>query len=246
MVTANQQTHYDAPEWKAPRDMPTATEDLAEICRALASTHLAPELLSDAALDASLQAFLRSHRAREDLWLFAYGSLIWNPSFQFVERCVGQVHGYHRSFCLWSRINRGTPQRPGLVLALDRGGSCPGVAYRLAAQRIESDLHTLWRREMLLGSYRPEWVSFSDGARRVRALAFVVNRRCSGYAGRLPDERIITTLLGAHGRYGPAHEYLLNTVAGLQHHGIRDPRLARLREQMLAALAGAISPAATA
>jgi len=129
--------------------------------RALEQSPLAPHVLSEEALEASLQAALRSPHRQPDVWLFAYGSLVWNPVLDYEARSVVTVHGHHRSFCLWSRVNRGTPERPGLVLGLDRGGRCTGVAYRIPRQLAESELRLLWRREMLLGSYIPRWVHVS-------------------------------------------------------------------------------------
>jgi cation transport protein ChaC len=189
---------------------------------------LADQLLSEDALEASLQATLASPYRQADVWLFGYGSLIWNPVLSYAERRPVTVHGYHRRFCLWSRVNRGTPQRPGLVLALERGGRCTGVAYRLPQREVELDLRLLWRREMLLGSYAPRWVQASGADTRFRALAFVVDTRRSGYAGKLSDEAVIERLCGGCGALGTGLDYLRQTVAGLAGSGIRDPYLERL------------------
>ena len=198
--------------------------------RALEATPLADKLLSEEALEATLQEALASHHRTPDVWLFAYGSLVWNPVLDFDARVVATVHGYHRSFCLWSRINRGTPERPGLVLGLDRGGRCPGVAYRIPAQLAERELRLLWRREMLLGSYSPRWVHATRAGSAFRALAFVVNRQRSGYAGRLPPERVVEILRHGRGKLGNGVDYLRQTVDGLAAAGIRDPHLLRLDE----------------
>lgn len=196
--------------------------------RALEGSPLAAELLSDEALERSLQAALASPHRRPDIWLFAYGSLVWNPVLDFEERVVATVHGYHRSFCLWSRINRGTPEQPGLVLGLDRGGRCTGVAYRIPQPRAEEELRLLWRREMLLGSYTPRWVLVTHGPRSFRSLAFVINRERSAYAGRLPAEQIVERLIDARGKIGTGLDYLRQTVDGLAAVGIRDPNLMHL------------------
>jgi cation transport protein ChaC len=205
-------------------------EDLVDnvLRRALEHSALAPELLSEEALEASLQAALASAHRQPDVWLFAYGSLVWNPVLDFDERLVATVHGYHRSFCLRSRINRGTPEKPGLVLGLDRGGRCTGVAYRIPVRLAEEELRLLWRREMLLGSYAPRWVLVTHGDRSLRALAFAVNRERSGYAGRLPAEEIVERLIHARGRVGTGLDYLRQTIDGLAAVGIRDPHLIRL------------------
>lgn len=208
--------------------------------RALEATPLAPHLLSEAALEATLQEALASPHRTSDVWIFAYGSLVWNPVLDFDARVVATVHGYHRRFCLWSRINRGTPDRPGLVLGLDRGGRCPGVAYRIPEHLAEEELRLLWRREMLLGSYSPRWVHTDRAGTPFRALAFVVNRHRSGYAGRLPPERIVEILSRGHGKLGNGIDYLRQTVDGLAAAGIRDLHLARL--VALAVRSGKLSP----
>lgn len=185
-------------------------------------------LLTEEALEASLQATLASPHRQPDVWLFGYGSLIWNPVLAYAERRLATVHGYHRSFCLWSRINRGTPECPGLVLGLQRGGRCTGVAYRLPQREAELDLRLLWRREMLLGSYEPRWVQASGPDGKFRALAFVVDVRRSGYAGKLADEVVIDRLAAGCGKLGGGLDYLRQTIAGLEQSGIRDPYLLRL------------------
>lgn len=194
----------------------------------LAQTPLGPHLLSDAELEESLWQVLEQAEAGADCWLFAYGSLVWNPLFPFEEKRVVTTHGYHRSFCLWSRINRGTLDRPGLVLGLDRGGRCRGVAYRIAADHAEKELRLVWRREMLTGSYVPRWVKVSDGENQFRAIAFTINRAGPAYAGRLPAQTIIDRLMTSHGRMGPGLEYLLHTVDALRACGIEDSHLREL------------------
>lgn len=199
----------------------------------IARSHLAGQMLSDADIEASIGRALHVWNAESDVWLFAYGSLIWNPQVKFEELRVGTVHGYHRRFCLWSRINRGTPERPGLVLGLDRGGCCGGLAYRIAAKNVAAEMRGLWEREMLLGSYHPTWVRFRSAGRELRTLAFVVNRGASGYTGRLPEEAMLEALQTACGRYGTCADYLMRTVDSLQALGIPDRQLMRLRERLL-------------
>ena len=205
-------------------------EDLVDnvLRRSLEHSPLAADVLSEDALEASLSTALASPHRQPDVWLFAYGSLVWNPVLDFDERVVVTVHGYHRSFCLWSRVNRGSPEKPGLVLGLDRGGRCTGVAYRVPARLAEEELRLLWRREMLLGSYAPRWVLVTHGRRSLRALAFTINRDRSGYAGRLPAEEIVERLIHARGRIGSGLDYLRQTIDGLAAVGIRDPHLMRL------------------
>src|SRR5579859_2013583 len=192
------------------------------------------KMLSDADLDASAGALLETHPPRTDIWVFGYGSLIWNPILQYEERRVARVHGFHRRFCLWSHVNRGSMQKPGLVLGLDSGGSCLGVAFRIAASHAAEELRLLWRREMVLGAYCPRWVQVDAGGAAIRALGFVVNRHHANYAGKLPVETVIRTLVSTRGYLGTPAEYLLATVRGLVEHGVRDVYLMELRKRVLA------------
>ncbi len=212
----------------AERDL--CREDLVDnvLRRGLEGSPCAADLLSERALEDSLRTVLASAHRQPDVWVFAYGSLIWNPVLEHEERIVGTAHGYHRSFCLWSRVNRGTPERPGLVLGLDRGGRCTGIVYRIPEKVAEDELRLLWRREMLLGSYAPRWTLVTHGARSFRALAFVVNRERSGYAGRLPATEVVERLLHGRGKIGSGLDYLRRTIDGLAAAGIRDPNLVHL------------------
>ena len=114
--------------------------------------------LSDEELRLSRERVLALHPPGADLAVFAYGSLIWNPAFHFTAREIAHVHGFHRRFCLWTQLGRGSPERPGLMLGLDVGGSCRGVLYTVAAAQIGSELEIVWRREMVTAAYRPSWV----------------------------------------------------------------------------------------
>ena len=186
-------------------------------------------LLPDEAVEASLTAMLTQRSPSAPVWVFGYGSLIWSPMLQFAEQRVAHVRGYHRGFYLWSKVNRGTPDRPGLVLGLDRGGVCGGVAYRIDEVLVARELALLWRREMLMGTYLPRWVHANTDAGPVRAIAFVVDRSKPGYAGRLTDDEIVRVVSTAQGQYGSCADYLLSTAEALARHGIADSRLNRLR-----------------
>jgi glutathione-specific gamma-glutamylcyclotransferase len=202
--------------------------------------------LTDQQLRASLAATLGDWDGRSDLFTFAYGSLIWKPEPGMVDPKKVRLFGYHRAFCLWSRINRGTPETPGLVLALAPGGSCTGVLYRIPANHAEGLLARMWQREMAMGSYVPRWVRVQGdvavGAARnlptrlpmpmpipmPMALAFTINSAASGYAGALSlDEQALHIARGC-GRYGHACDYLFETEAALKSWGIRDIALSRL------------------
>ena len=185
-------------------------------------------LLSEAELEKSLCAALSERDSDQPVWVFGYGSLIWNPLMRFAERRLARVRGYHRGFYLRSKINRGSPEKPGLVLGLDRGGSCGGMAYRLHAEHVLEEFTLLWRREMIAAAYHARWVRLHTDSGAVNALTFVVDRSLPGYTGRLSDEDIVTTALGAHGHYGSCADYLLETATSLEHHGISDQRMRRL------------------
>ena len=179
--------------------------------------------LSEEELVASLVASLRDWDGISNIWLFGYGSLIWKPELSSVESCRAHVHGYHRGLYLWSSVNRGTPKQPGLVLALDRGGSCVGIAYQLPADGLYDSLLTLWRREMPMESYQPTWMKchLFDG-RKVSALSFVIRRNIPSYAGTLPDAVLQKVLSHAHGSHGTTHDYVVRTVSALRSHQMPD------------------------
>ncbi|HYL49065.1 MAG TPA: gamma-glutamylcyclotransferase [Stellaceae bacterium] len=168
-----------------------------------------------------------------DVWLFAYGSLIWNPMIHFVDRRVATVHGFHRRFCLWTHLGRGSAERPGLILGLDRGGTCRGLAYRIEASKAPAELELLWRREMITGSYCPRWMRIvtAEGGPGW-AIAFLINRSHPRYAGLVPEDRIVESIARAHGALGPCATYLFDTARHLQALGIRDTRLFRLRDRV--------------
>ena len=165
---------------------------------------------------------------RDRVWVFGYGSLMWNPAFHFAERRAARVHGYHRQFCLWARAGRGSPTRPGLMLALETGGSCHGVAYRLHRDKVRSELDVVWRREMLTMAYRPIWVSAHTGEGIERAVAFAANRSHERYVRGLDTGAIVGYLASGAGPLGRCRDYLLDTVRHLRELGIRDRRLEAL------------------
>jgi cation transport protein ChaC len=220
--------------------MSLTREDLERDLPRKSFAHLKGEvpLLADHEFNATLEQALEGWAPKRDLWIFAYASLIWNPLFHFVERRLASIHGFHRCFCLRSRTGRGSIERPGLVLGLDFGGCCKGVAFRIAADKARHELTLIWRREMLLGSYAPRWVTTRVGSRQLRSLAFVVNHAHPNYAEKLPAKTIITTLASAHGRYGSGADYLYQTVDCLEVNGIHDAHLVHLRDQVMQATHG--------
>ncbi|WP_246811673.1 gamma-glutamylcyclotransferase [Mesorhizobium silamurunense] len=170
-----------------------------------------------------------------DVWIFAYGSLLWNPAVEHVEERAGVVPGWHRSFCIRMRDWRGTVDQPGLTMGLDRGGQCRGRALRLAEDTIEAQLGKLVRREMpVRPSSKPlthahRWVQVRTDQGLVRALAFVVNRKGGNYMGGLTLDETAGILARACGHGGSCAEYLHNTISQLEALGIRDRNLWRLQ-----------------
>ncbi|MFQ5783781.1 MAG: gamma-glutamylcyclotransferase [Alphaproteobacteria bacterium] len=188
---------------------------------------------------ASRRATLARLPAGEDVWLFAYGSLMWKPGIACVERRSALIHGHHRRFCLWT-LGRGTPERPGLTLALAAGGSCRGVALRIAADLSDRELEKVWDREMAGGAYDPRIVTARTADGPVTAVAFVIDRNHERYAGRLTPDAMAETIARAEGRLGRCSDYLFSTVAHLDALGFRDRPLHDLARLVRARMATAV------
>ena len=169
-----------------------------------------------------------------DLWIFRYGSLMWDPGFPYVDWSSALVYGYHRELCIYSSRWRGTPERPGLVLGLERGGACRGIAYRIAASDVPTSLDALWEREMRRGVYHPRLLHARLSGRTARVLTFIANPLHPGYAGALPTERIAELIANCHGDRGPNVEYLTRTLKHLAELGVRDHHLLRVMEAVRA------------
>jgi glutathione-specific gamma-glutamylcyclotransferase len=196
---------------------------------AVADDPNAKRLRSEEELKAGLDDVLKEHSADDGLWLFAYGSLMWKPDIEVAERRVATVRGWHRRFCLWQWRFRGTRDCPGVMLALDRGGSCVGIVYKVTGPDLPSKIMPVWRREMRGNGYLARWVSAITAEGPVRAMTFVVNRASERYAGRLSDQEIAACIAIACGQIGPSAEYLLNTVARCEELGVHDPYLWRMQ-----------------
>ena len=183
--------------------------------------------------EASLKEALDKYAPGDEAWVFAYGSLMWNPAIEFAEQSACEVKGWRRSFCFWVPLGRGTPELPGLMLALERGGSCEGIAYRLAPDQVRSELAILWNREMLAGVYQPRWVpaKLRDG-RVVKAVTFEVDPAHCQYCGDLPIERAAHHIAFAEGRRGACRDYLANTAAHARALGIHDPYIEEMLERV--------------
>jgi cation transport protein ChaC len=170
-----------------------------------------------------------------DLWVFAYGSLMWRPGFDYAERVPARLIGLHRALCVYSFVHRGTPEKPGLVLGLDRGGACRGIAYRVDGPARAGTVAYLRAREQVTMVYREVWRDVLLGGepeRRARALVYVVDRGHSQYAGRLDIEQQLHFVRQGHGHSGANRDYVLATVGELEAQGFRDANLHRLAERL--------------
>ncbi|MBI1942943.1 MAG: gamma-glutamylcyclotransferase [Betaproteobacteria bacterium] len=168
------------------------------------------------------------------VWIFGYGSLMWNPALRYAERRPARIHGFHREFCLLARAGRGSPERPGLMMSLEPGGSCHGVAYRLHAGAVETELDIVWRREMLTRAYRPVWVAARTDRGTAHAIAFAANLEHERYRGGLDEETMARYLASGAGPLGRCCDYLFDTVAHLRAMGIRDRRMEALERRVRA------------
>lgn len=170
-----------------------------------------------------------------DLWVFGYGSLMWRPGFRFEEAVLARLHGAHRSLCVLSHTHRGTPRRPGLVLGLDHGGSCVGIAYRVAPENGESVVEYLRERELDTTVYAETRrnIRLNDGRHsEVPALLYTVNRRHPQYAGNVSRQEALAIVKQARGHSGPNRDYVVNTADHLTEIGINDPDLNWLAERL--------------
>jgi cation transport protein ChaC len=173
---------------------------------------------------------------QRDFWVFGYGSLMWRPGFDYIERVPARLIGEHRALCVYSFVHRGTPEKPGLVLGLDQGGACHGVAFRVEAALSEATVRYLRERELVTAVYleRMAPVTLDDG-RRVSALTYLADRAHGQYAGPMPREGLLELVKQGFGRSGSNAEYVLNTRDHLRGLGIVDAELEWLADQLRAA-----------
>ena len=226
-----------------PRTMSLTDELVARCFRVVEDTGPDPHAshLDDGDYEAMLDVFEAQLPAAEPLWLFGYGSLIWKPEIEHTEERVALARGWHRSFCMKMTRWRGTKEQPGLMMALDRGGQCKGVAFRLVEDNRRQALDKLFRREMTLKptSYWPRLLQLSTDKGPLRALAFVINRQGITYAGPLSEEEVVERLATSCGHWGSGADYLYNTVKNLEQRGIHDAHLWRLQQLVAARIATA-------
>ncbi len=185
-----------------------------------------PPVLRDPAV--ALHRLRQQWHGQSERWVFGYASLIWRPEFDAAEHRTALLRGWHRALRMRSRVNRGTPQQPGLVFALLPGGACRGMVYRLHPARAEQELERLWAREMPLGVYDARLLRCHTDQGPVRALAFTLNRRSEAFLPQLDEAELLHVLRHAQGRYGSTLDYLLQTAAALRQHGMPDLGAERL------------------
>jgi len=195
-------------------------------------------LMSDAERESWLQRTLDSALSLDEIWVFAYGSLIWNPAFHWAEkrRCV--VAGYQRNFCFWSYMGRGDPQNPGLMLGLEPGGECTGVAYRIEREQIDTELDIVFRRELMSHAYIPSWIEACEAdtgeARTFHVLAFVMDPNHERYCGAIDRPVAVKHIATAEGPLGRNCDYLFELVEQLQQLKLVDPHLEQLAAEVRA------------
>ena len=182
---------------------------------------------------ASLQTALKDWVPGQDLWIFGYGSLIWRPEFDFIEQRAASLQGYHRSLCLWSRINRGTPEIPGLVFGLEQSGACQGMVFKIPSQNVEQTFDAVWKREMGTGAYLPRWLNCETQQGAVAAMAFVIDQNGPAYVKQPPEDDLVDIICRAHGTYGSCFDYVTQTAVSLKAAGICDEQLANLTERLI-------------
>ncbi len=175
-----------------------------------------------------LDKVLQEWGGKDDFWVFGYASLIWRPEFDYLEKRMARVHGYHRALHMWSRVNRGTFDNPGLVFAMLAGGSCEGVVFKVSASDGHAVLCNLWQREMPTGVYDTPWLQCQTAQGKVKALAFTLAKSSPNFTGVLPDAQYRSIFSQATGRYGTTLDYAQQTYDGLLAVGIRDRALEKL------------------
>lgn len=187
---------------------------------------------TDSQLDESLEQTLAFAPNQKNVWVFGYGSLLWNPVIDIVQKKTGTVYGYRRRFCMIAPTGRGTREVPGLVLALDAGGCCQGIALKVKPGRVREELSLLWRREMVVGSYKPKWLNMYFGKRKQPVLAFVMNRTHRSCRGALTQAKTATMIARAQGVLGRNSDYLYDTMTHLEANGLRDNPLSNLAQHV--------------
>lgn len=205
-------------------------DQLAEEARKLGFDYFLPREDRDQRLTDCLAGWTEG----TDAWVFGYGSLMWNPAFDYVERRPARLEGWRRSFCFWTPLGRGTPERPGLMLGVEKGGACDGVAYRITASQVETEISILFNREMLSGIYDAAWVDCTDETGGgLRALTFVINPQHPQYCGGMSVTTKAESMAFAEGRRGTCRSYLFECADQLRAIGVTDPYIESLETEVL-------------
>lgn len=187
---------------------------------------------SDQAREASRIETL-TRRPETELWVFGYGSLIWDPGFVFDDVRIARLEGFHRRFCLRSELGRGSVEKPGLMLGLDRGGSCESLAFRVAPDVLETETRLLWQREMLRHTYAPTYVPLATATGPITALTFIIDPTCVNYRDNLSQSEAALLLATGEGIFGSSFDYIDNLVRHLDAFGIHDDKVRTLHRQVL-------------
>jgi cation transport protein ChaC len=211
-----------------PASSPLRALDYEALDQRVAADGGPPDWRRDEAFQRALRARTLEGRWDRDLWVFAYGSLIWDPAFHFTEVRTARVFGYRRRFCLETILGRGTPDCPGLVAGLDPGGECSGLAFRLARETLETETWVLWRREFLLPSYVPRFVGAMTAQGPIEALTCVVDPTAPNYRPDLEESEMVGMLATARGFLGSSLEYVESLAENLTAAGLTDPALNRI------------------
>jgi cation transport protein ChaC len=190
--------------------------------------------LSEEEREKSLVETMKAHQPGTDLWVFGYGSLMWNPAIHVDESIPARIVGFQRSFCMRLMFGRGMPDNPGLMLCLVPGGECHGIAHRIAPDHVESETRILWMREMLSGAYVPTWADLDLGHRVVRGVTFVINMSHPRYLPGLSLDEKAARIAKAEGHLGTNRDYLYRTVAALEDAGVADTYLDELHTRVRA------------
>ena len=222
---------------RAPRVMRLTADHVARVTRPIADPgpqqHPGHRATTDADFAEAVAGMLAT-RPAGSFWLFGYGSLIWKPETAFEEHRMATALGWHRRFCIGNELRfRGNPEQPGIMMALDRGGSCKGIIYRLPEDGLEAELDRLIRREQstVPATFPWRWINVVDhNGEQLRVLVFAMNRKSPRYVGHLSDEEVADRLASACGFRGSMAEYLHATVTKLAEFGIHDRNLWRMQE----------------
>ena len=185
-------------------------------------------IMNSIELTDSVNKILKGMNLNKGVWVFGYGSLMWNPDFKLAEKRTGILNGYHRSLCLKSIVYRGSPDYYGLVFGLDKGDSCQGIAYRIEEEYIQSEMQKIWEREMFAGTYIPTWVNVKTKQGDISAVTFVINNEHEHYIPDIEINEIAERVVRAEGICGSCHDYVQNTVKSLQRLGLQDSNLDQL------------------